>query len=151
VNDVRHKTLLGTLFHAPTIGSIDAIQNALIGIDGAGRIASVLRADDPRYTVALGEAEAERRLLKLRTGCFLLPGFVDLHVHAPHPQLGKALHVPLEVWLQHTFPLRRVTPISRSRSAPIRRSSTISRARQRPACSSPQSTRRRRDFSSRSA
>jgi len=36
-----------------------------------------------------------------------LPGFVDLHIHAPQwPQLGKALDVPLEVWLQqYTFPL----------------------------------------------
>jgi guanine deaminase len=38
---------------------------------------------------------------------YVLPGFVDLHVHAPqYPQLGKALHLPLEVWLQkYTFPL----------------------------------------------
>src|SRR4051812_47516837 len=107
VNDVRHKTLLGTLLHAPAAGSIDAIQNALIGIDGAGRIASVLRTDDPHYTVALGEAKAEGCLVELPTGCFLLPGFVELHIHAPqYPQLGTALHLPLEVWLQqYTFPL----------------------------------------------
>src|SRR5256885_9452065 len=38
---------------------------------------------------------------------FLLPGMVDLHVHAPQwPQSGKALDVPLETWLQeYTFPL----------------------------------------------
>ena len=37
----------------------------------------------------------------------LLPGLVDLHVHAPQfPQLGMALDIPLEDWLQvHTFPL----------------------------------------------
>jgi guanine deaminase len=37
----------------------------------------------------------------------LLPGFVDLHVHAPQwPQLGLALDLPLEEWLQScTFPL----------------------------------------------
>ena len=37
----------------------------------------------------------------------MLPGFVDLHIHAPqYPQLGIALNVPLEVWLRtHTFPL----------------------------------------------
>jgi guanine deaminase len=36
-----------------------------------------------------------------------LPGFVDLHVHAPQwPQLGLALDLPLEDWLQTcTFPL----------------------------------------------
>ncbi len=37
----------------------------------------------------------------------MLPGFVDLHVHAPqYAQLGQALDVPLEVWLdKYTFPL----------------------------------------------
>ena len=37
----------------------------------------------------------------------MLPGLVDLHIHAPqYPQLGKALDHPLEVWLQqYTFPL----------------------------------------------
>ena len=37
----------------------------------------------------------------------LLPGLVDLHVHAPQfPQLGTALDLPLEDWLHvHTFPL----------------------------------------------
>ncbi len=52
---------------------------------------------------------AERRghLLSAPPDTFLLPGFVDLHIHAPqYPQLGTALHVPLEVWLQeNTFPL----------------------------------------------
>ena len=107
MKDVRHKTILGTFFHAPAIGSIEILEDALIGIDGAGRIASVLRADDPRHSVALGEAEAAGRLVRLPTDIFLLPGFVDLHIHAPqYPQLGTALHVPLEVWLQtHTFPL----------------------------------------------
>ena len=46
-------------------------------------------------------------LVTLPEGCYLLPGFVDLHIHAPqYPQLGSALDVPLEVWLQkYTFPL----------------------------------------------
>jgi guanine deaminase len=37
----------------------------------------------------------------------MLPGFVDLHIHAPqYPQLGQALDEPLEVWLgKYTFPL----------------------------------------------
>ncbi len=38
---------------------------------------------------------------------YVLPGMVDLHVHAPQwPQLGEALDLPLEEWLQKfTFPL----------------------------------------------
>ncbi|MFN8632092.1 MAG: amidohydrolase family protein [Chloroflexota bacterium] len=40
-------------------------------------------------------------------GSVLLPGFVDLHVHAPQwPQLGTGLDLPLERWLfEYTFPL----------------------------------------------
>jgi guanine deaminase len=45
--------------------------------------------------------------VRTRPGQYLLPGMVDLHVHAPQwPQLGKALDLPLEEWLQtYTFPL----------------------------------------------
>lgn len=107
MEDVRHKTILGTFFHAPAAGSIEVLEDALVEIDGGGKIASVLKAGDLRREPALAEAEAARRLARLPAGHFLLPGFVDLHIHAPqYPQLGTALHVPLEVWLQaHTFPL----------------------------------------------
>jgi guanine deaminase len=46
-------------------------------------------------------------LVTLGKGQYLLPGLVDLHVHAPQwPQLGRALDLPLEEWLQaYTFPL----------------------------------------------
>ncbi|MGE0241525.1 MAG: guanine deaminase, partial [Parvibaculaceae bacterium] len=46
-------------------------------------------------------------LRHLGDGQYLLPGFVDLHIHAPQfPQLGKALDAPLADWLQkYTFPL----------------------------------------------
>ncbi len=51
--------------------------------------------------------EADARLTTLSPTQILLPGMVDLHVHAPQfPQIGSALDVPLEDWLQaYTFPL----------------------------------------------
>jgi guanine deaminase len=50
---------------------------------------------------------ASGRLIALTGDQVLLPGLVDLHVHAPQfPQLGTALDLPLEDWLHtHTFPL----------------------------------------------
>ena len=107
MKEVRHKAILGTFFHAPAIGSIEILEDALVGIDGAGRIASVVRAEDPGRSVSLDEADAKGCLIRLPRTSFMLPGFVDLHIHAPqYPQLGIALHVPLEVWLRtHTFPL----------------------------------------------
>ena len=106
MKEVRHKAIR-TFFHAPAIGSIEILEDALVGIDAAGRIASVVRAEDPGRSVSLDEADAKGCLIRLPKTSFMLPGFVDLHIHAPqYPQLGIALHVPLEVWLRtHTFPL----------------------------------------------
>ena len=105
--DLRGKTLLGTFFHAPGLGSVEILADTLIGIDGAGRIAAVTAPQDPAHAEIRREAARAGTLVTLPSGCFGLPGLVDLHVHAPqYPQLATALHVPLEVWLQtHTFPL----------------------------------------------
>ena len=45
--------------------------------------------------------------VELTPGTFLMPGLVDLHIHAPQwPQLGTGLDLPLERWLfDYTFPL----------------------------------------------
>ena len=104
---LRGKVLKATLFHAPLLGEIEAIEHALVSVDPNGVIADVLRPDDIGYEAALEDARRSDRLVGTGEHDYLLPGFVDLHIHAPQfPQLGKALDVPLEVWLQtYTFPL----------------------------------------------
>lgn len=101
------KTLKASLFHAMVPGEIEAIDDALITIDWNGSITRVLKPGDPDYDGVLGRARDSNGLVDIDRPRYLLPGFVDLHIHAPQfPQLGKALDVPLEVWLQtHTFPL----------------------------------------------
>lgn len=101
------RSFKGTFFHAPVCGRIEVLHHALIRCDEEGRISEVLHPDDPRYAEALFEDASAARLDTLPEGTFGLPGFCDLHIHAPQwPQLGKALDVPLEVWLQkYTFPL----------------------------------------------
>ncbi len=98
---VPHKTYLAIFCHAPVRGDIEILSDTLIEVDAGGTITRVLRPEDSDYARALAEAPVER------LAGYVLPGFCDLHVHAPQwPQLGKALDVPLEVWLQqHTFPL----------------------------------------------
>lgn len=96
---------LGTFFHAPTRERLETLQDSLVLVDEDGLIIDVLGCDDPRRKAAisdLGDA-----LYVLPEDHFVLPGFVDLHVHAPqYPQLGLALDVPLETWLStFTFPL----------------------------------------------
>ncbi|TCL65146.1 guanine deaminase [Rhizobium sp. BK251] len=105
--DLRNKTICASGFHAPERGRIDVLDDALIEIGGDGAIAAIHRHGEPNYRTIRDAREASGELLTLPAGAYLLPGFVDLHVHAPqYPQLGSALDVPLEVWLhKYTFPL----------------------------------------------
>lgn len=88
------KTLVADAFHAPDCGTTEFLRAVAISVDADGRIARVSH-DIPADAVHLPQ------------GHYLLPGLVDLHVHAPQfPQLGSALDAPLEDWLQtYTFPL----------------------------------------------
>ncbi len=101
------RAFLATALHAPQCGRLEALPDALIVVGEGGVIEAVHRRESP-----LAAREAQRfaemnSLVRLRPHQVLLPGMVDLHVHAPQwPQLGKALDLPLEEWLQqYTFPL----------------------------------------------
>jgi guanine deaminase len=104
---LRGKAIIASGFHTKRRGDIDFFQNALIAVGGDGAILSVLRPHDKDYAEQKDRQAAAGTLVTLPEDSYLLPGFVDLHIHAPqYPQLGSALDVPLEVWLQkYTFPL----------------------------------------------
>lgn len=106
-NTLHNKILLAQAFHAPVAGEVEVLADVLISIGAAGEILSVTQPDDPGYEAVKSQARSQGVLETLPAGSYLLPGFVDCHVHAPqYPQLGNALDVPLEVWLQkYTFPL----------------------------------------------
>ena len=93
---------LGTAFHAPSPAELEVLDG-LIVVSTDGTIAAI----HPKNSPEVETFRAAGTLTELKPGQYLLPGLIDLHVHAPQwPQLGKALDVPLEVWLQkHTFPL----------------------------------------------
>jgi guanine deaminase len=107
VDNLTGKTVRGTFCHAPNPGGLEILKDALVAIDEDGCIATVVPAGNPRHADAEREAARGGRLVRLPDASVVLPGFIDLHIHAPqYPQLGKALDVPLEVWLQrYTFPL----------------------------------------------
>ena len=100
-------TLYGTLIHTPLCGEIEVIERALIEVNEAGTISGVHAPDAESYAAIKQAADASGRLITLAEGQYLLPGLVDLHVHAPQwPQAGNVLHLPLYEWLQeYTFPL----------------------------------------------
>jgi len=94
---LRGRAVRGDFVHAPVRGEIEVLRDHVITVGADGVILSVAPA-----TGGLPDGT-----LELPAGKVVLPGFVDLHVHAPqYPQLGLALDEPLEVWLgKYTFPL----------------------------------------------
>jgi guanine deaminase len=92
------------VMQTPAPDRLQVIDDAVIAVDDAGLITAVESA----------QADAGIHLLRSGAdqfapppGTVLIPGLVDLHVHAPQwPQLGTGLDLPLERWLfEHTFPL----------------------------------------------
>ncbi len=101
------RAFLGTALHTPTRGRLEVLSEALIVAGGDGAIKAIHRRESSRRDEEARRFAATGDLVTLGPGQYLLPGLVDLHVHAPQwPQLGKALDLPLEEWLQaYTFPL----------------------------------------------
>ena len=97
----------GTLMQTPARDRL-AVVDAVVEIDDAGKVAAVHDRSTPEGAAsgrAALDSAAER--VDLAEGTFLMPGLVDLHIHAPQwPQLGTGLDLPLERWLfDYTFPL----------------------------------------------
>lgn len=97
----------GTAFHTPERGQVEALENAVLAVAPDGDIEAVLHPEADAYPSLVEAAEERGVLQRLDADSYLIPGLVDLHIHAPQwPQLGKALDAPLEEWLQrYTFPL----------------------------------------------
>ena len=97
---MRGRAIRGTWFHAPQMDRVETLVDAIVVVDAGGVIEAVLQPGGAGYDAAAKGAIDT-------AGQLMLPGFVDLHVHAPqYPQLGQALDEPLEVWLgKYTFPL----------------------------------------------
>ncbi len=87
-----------------------SIEEALIQVDDAGIITKVTAKQIKGMRQSW---QKHQRIFRLYLKASALPGFVDLHVHAPQwPQAGIALDEPLNVWLDEcTFHWRQNMPI----------------------------------------
>jgi guanine deaminase len=101
------RAFLGNALHTPMRGRIEYLPGVLIEVDTGGVIQAIHGKDTPQAAAVAARHRAAGSLVTLAESEYLLPGLVDLHVHAPQwPQLGLALDLPLEEWLQaYTFPL----------------------------------------------
>lgn len=97
----------GTLMQTPAPDRL-AVINAVVEVDNAGAIVAVHdRSTSEGATSGQTALDSAAERVDLAEGTVLMPGLVDLHIHAPQwPQLGTGLDLPLERWLfDYTFPL----------------------------------------------
>lgn len=97
----------GTGFYSKSPDSFAVLENHLFCVDNDGTLATCITPGTAAYEETRDTAKTDGSLIVLKEGQFLLPGFVDTHVHAPQwAQTGKALDAKLPVWLnKYTFPL----------------------------------------------
>ncbi|MEX0846604.1 MAG: amidohydrolase family protein [Ilumatobacteraceae bacterium] len=96
--------VIGSVLQAPSASVLQHLPDVAVVIDGAGLIVAIHPVGSPEADAACAGAID---IVRLRPAQRLLPGLIDLHVHAPQwPQLGTGLDLPLEQWLfENTFPL----------------------------------------------
>ena len=102
------KTVLqGDFYTAVDPRSVAYHAQALIVIDQSGMIERIIESTDADYQTSRQVAQAKDQLVEVPKGQVILPGFIDLHLHAPQwSQAGLALDKPLANWLNdYTFPL----------------------------------------------
>ncbi|KAG5718739.1 hypothetical protein E4T56_gene2705 [Termitomyces sp. T112] len=88
----------GTLVTLPTLGDLQILQDHLLVISPTGYITHNAPFSSPSSQGLLSSSSDKLRTLS--RGTFLLPTFVDLHLHAPQfLYQGTGLHLPLMQWL----------------------------------------------------
>lgn len=104
----KYKQLFrGTAFSSTSSKEIEILKDHLFCIHDDGKIEKIVAPEDADYQVLLDAYQGKDNFYSLAEGQYILPGFVDLHVHAPQwAQSGTALDIPLYDWLNtYTFPL----------------------------------------------
>lgn len=98
---------LGTSFSSKSPKEIQILKDHLYCINTDGMIEKIVSPEEPDYQTLLATYQGQDNFHRLAEGQYFLPGFIDLHVHAPQwAQSGTALDIPLYDWLNtYTFPL----------------------------------------------
>lgn len=97
----------GTAFTSKSPKEVQILKDYLFCINSDGMITKVVAPKDEEYQPLLDAYQDKANFHRLNDGQYFLPGFIDLHVHAPQwAQAGTALDIPLYDWLNtYTFPL----------------------------------------------
>lgn len=94
-------------FYSKNFDEVKFINKGIFLVNEEGFIENLYEKSDSSYDEIRQKLLEEGKLRILSEDEYILPGFIDLHNHAPQwPQAGTALDTPLEVWLgKYTFPL----------------------------------------------
>ncbi|KAJ7677483.1 hypothetical protein B0H17DRAFT_944950 [Mycena rosella] len=94
----RAVRIQGTFVHTQRLGNLEILHDYLLVTDSTGVIAHFEAADSAQSQAAL--SSYAEPCITLPPGHFILPNFVDLHLHAPQfLYQGNGLHLPLMEWL----------------------------------------------------
>jgi len=97
----------GTAFTSKSPKEVQILKDYLFCVNTNGMIEQAVAPGDAEYQTLLDAYQGKDNFHRLAEGQYFLPGFIDLHVHAPQwAQAGTALDIPLHDWLNtYTFPL----------------------------------------------
>jgi len=97
----------GTAFSSKSPKEVEILKDHLFCLNANGMIERVVSPQDADYRPLLDAYQGDESFHRLAEGQYFLPGFIDLHVHAPQwAQAGTALDIPLYDWLNtYTFPI----------------------------------------------
>ncbi|EGQ26463.1 guanine deaminase [Sporosarcina newyorkensis 2681] len=97
----------GTAFSSESPTEINILKDHIFCVNSDGMIEKIISPVDAEYENFVKTHQNNKNYHRLDEGQYLLPGFIDLHVHAPQwAQTGTALDLPLYDWLNtYTFPI----------------------------------------------
>lgn len=98
---------LGTAFTSKSPTEVQILKNNLFFVNVDGMIDKIIAPENSEYQNLVSSYKGKENFHQLEDHQYFLPGFVDLHVHAPQwAQAGTALDIPLNDWLNtYTFPI----------------------------------------------
>ncbi|KAF9169080.1 hypothetical protein BGX21_000880 [Mortierella sp. AD011] len=100
------KVFYGTLIHSVSLKQIEYIKQGLLFIDSQGKIARLVKNVTQDKLDSTLEGVESDKVIRLNEDQFVIPGFIDTHIHAPqYTFCGNGHDLPLLEWLDtYTFP-----------------------------------------------
>ena len=107
------KVFVGTIIHSFSPTSFELIENGAVGVNERGNIAFLLKDSSLLDSQHASFHFDKANITTLEKGKFLIPGFVDCHIHAPQYSFtGTGYDLPLLDWLDTYISFLLPSPLS---------------------------------------